>query len=656
MRSIVGLLVLAACGQGLRDDRFPTGSSTLASSRRHDATYAVNVDEGSVTRVEGARTVEQEVGASPTRIARVGDELWVTLRGQGGVAVVVDSDGKMKVDEVIPTGVEPVGIVASEDGRRVYVANSLSDTVTELDGSSREVRRTFPVGDHPTWLALTPNGRALFVGSALRGTLSRVDLRDGSVRALELPRGTRETVDGTVDLDPRLSGDPAVSADGTGLAVPAVYADTTSSVDDPENPEAPDVVDGYGSGGAGVGVSRVNPVLVVYELDGAGEPTGPASGVLVAMQPIPGEEERPAVATLRSYPTSVTGSPSSNEWVVTLESSNAVVVVSRRGVDRADDDAPRPDVGFTATDTDCSGECGPRVPFTSAEMAGFVTWPSVAVLTSPGPKAVLFDEQEHAVVHGWLGRTLEALDYDEVDASLEAISRDRFGVSLLTVRGAVTLAASALPADVEAGRALFFSAVDTRMAADGAGVSCSTCHMDGRNDGFTWTLRGEERNTPSLAGPVQQTAPVTWSEEVGSVGEEAQLTSTLRMGGRGLSAQAAAQIEAYVNFTPYPAARRAPGADEVVEGRAIFFREDVGCGSCHTGDLYTDTSLHAIRGPVPTQTPTLRGIGASAPYYHDGSAPTLAAVVATAKDNAMGDTTMLSAAEKRALVAFLESL
>jgi DNA-binding beta-propeller fold protein YncE/mono/diheme cytochrome c family protein len=670
MRSIGWLVALAACGSGLRDDRFPTGSNTLAMSRDKDAVYAVNVDEGSLTRLTlgSSQVKELDVGKNPARVARVGDEVWVTLRGERAVAVVVDHDGVMKVDEVLPVGVEPVGIVASEDGKRVYVANTLSDSVTEFDGRSREELRTFSVQDQPTWLALHPSGKALFVGSALDGTVSRVELASGNVSDVELPEGTRNTNDGVIDLDNRVSGDLAISPDGTSLAIPTVYADTTTSVDEPETPEEP-VVDGYGSGGVGIGVGRINPVLVVVELGPDAKPEGKPEAVFLATAPIAVSERSGEVMTttdsgpssgpsvFRSYPTSVVSSPSSNEWLITMEASNAVVVVSNEGPREKEGQAePSFDFASTGSSTDCDG-CGKTAPFTSAEQAGFVTWSAVAVTTAAGPKGVLFDEEEHALVHGWLARSVESVPYDDVDAMLESLARNEFDGTLTSARGAVELTRSSLPADVEEGRRMFFSALDQRMAANSAGVSCSTCHMDGRNDGFTWTLQGEHRNTPSLAGDVAATAPVTWSEEVASVADEAMLTTSLRMGGNGLRRSDALLVEAYVNYTPYPDSPRAGQEGGLVaEGREIFEREDVGCASCHGGELYTDTLQHQVRGDLPTQTPTLRGIAASAPYYHDGSAPNLAAVVASAADGSMGDTSMLSASERAALVAFLESL
>lgn len=652
MRYVMLLSMLAACGNSLRDDRFPTGSSTIATNRSHDAVYNVNFDEGTLSRTDliTNQVDEIEVGEEPTRVARVGDELWVTLKGQRAIAVVSDVDGDMKVEELVPAGVEPHGIVASEDGRRVYVANTLSDAVTEYDGRTREKLRVFEVQDQPRFLALHPNGQVLFVASTKNGTLSWIDLKSGEVTPMELPETSRNTQEGEVELHYRVSGDIAVKPDGTELGVSTIYVDNTTSVDEPEDPEKP-VQDGYGSS-VGIGVGRTNPSLVTFALDGEGRPVRDGIAVFLAVQPFAETEFSNGIPTFRSYPTSVTPSPSSDEWLVTMESSNAVLVVSSRTRDNL---GTMVDFGGTATDPGGCPDCG--LPFTAPEQGGFETRSIAVISTAVGPKGVVFDAQDRAMVHSWLDRSVESLPYADAAASVRALDDGEFKENLLVARGYQRVTEPSLPDDVEQGRRLFFSALDSRMAASGAGVSCSTCHLDGRNDGLTWTLRGEPRNTPSLAGPVYLTAPVTWSEDVASVADEAMLTSSIRMGGQGLHDADATLIEAYVNSTRYPdAPRRGEETDQIALGKEIFQRADVGCASCHSGDLFTDNLRHPILGPVDTQTPTLRGISASSPYFHDGSAPTLAAVVEMARDGSMGDTSMLSADERAALVAFLESL
>ncbi|MCB9684278.1 MAG: c-type cytochrome [Alphaproteobacteria bacterium] len=652
MRYVMLLSMLAACGNSLRDDRFPTGSSTIVTNRSHDAVYNVNVDEGTVSRtdlVTGAVS-EVEVGSEPTRIARVGDELWVTLKGERGIGVLSDDEGSMKMQQTLPAGIEPAGIVATEDGRRVYVANTGSDQVTEYDGRTREKLRTFPVQDAPRFLALHPNDRVLFVASTRNGTLSWIDLANGEVHPMDLPETSRDTQDGEVPLGPRITGDISVLPDGTEFAVPVVYADTTTSVDEAEDPEQPSP-DGYGSS-VGIGVGRTNPSIVTFVLDGDGEPVPQGDAIFLATQPFSETEFSGAIPVFRSYPTSVTPSPDSQEWLVTMESSNALLVVSTEANDFGGMETM---VDFASTDGGECRDCG--MPFTSAQQGGFDVHSIAVVSTAVGPKGVVFDAEDRAMVHSWLDRAVESVPYSEASVAVRDLTKGDFRENLFVARGYQRVAEPSLPEDVEAGRRLFFSSLDSRMAASGAGISCSTCHMDGRNDGLTWNLRGQPRNTPSLAGPVYLTAPVTWSEEVDSVADEAMLTSSTRMGGQGLHETDALLIEAYINSTRYPDVPRfGETSDLVQQGEALFNRSDVGCGSCHNGDLYTDNDLHQIIGPMPTQTPTLRGIAASAPYFHDGSAPSLAAVVDMARDGSMGDTSMLSADERKALVAYLESL
>lgn len=108
-----------------------------------------------------------------------------------------------------------------------------------------------------------------------------------------------------------------------------------------------------------------------------------------------------------------------------------------------------------------------------------------------------------------------------------------------------------------------------------------------------------------------------------------------------------------------------------IRGRRVFYRE-AGCGSCHSGPTYTDVRrgqhppfLHepAEVGMDPTyanrsatgkyRTTPLRALWQHAPYFHDGSAPDLPAVVEH-YDNHFG--LNLTDDQKSDLVEFLKSL
>jgi hypothetical protein len=120
-------------------------------------------------------------------------------------------------------------------------------------------------------------------------------------------------------------------------------------------------------------------------------------------------------------------------------------------------------------------------------------------------------------------------------------------------------------------------------------------------------------------------------------------------------------LAAYVSSLGHAAVRRSPHRQAdgsmtaaALQGEAIFLRE--GCASCHAPPRYTDSRLgnallhdvgtlraasgQRLGGPLAgIDTPTLRGVWASAPYLHDGSAATLEAVF-----GASGGTTLAAEA------------
>jgi len=363
---------------------------------------------------------------------------------------------------------------------------------------------------------------------------------------------------------------------------------------------------------------------------------------------------------VRSYPSSVTASPDNERVAVTMEASDAVVVVnlnpfkhqgdsaSSSGDARADSE-PFFDTGFS----------GERTPMTMPGNGGMFERPVVAIGTdSRGPNGVVFVERDRAIVHGFIDREIADLHWASADELVSDLARNRFsGAEAPRASSHVKISSESLPAEVEAGRCQFFSAVDTQMAGPGAGVSCSTCHFDGRTDGLTWRFEQGPRQTPSLAGFVSGTAPVTWTNGVASVAAEAMLTTELRMGGQSLKGERASEIQAYVDWSrEVDVSEKGSGSDAVERGREIFNRSDVGCGTCHSGQQLTDNQSYAIFSDVPMNTPSLIGVAATAPYLHDGSAKTLADVLTLAGSGQMGDVSSLSRQERGDLERYLKSL
>lgn len=642
MNRLVLLLpaIVCACTASLRDDTFATGSRTLIASADHTALYVVDTDGGQVVRHDPAtgKSSAVAVGSEPTRLAQANGRIYVTLRAERSVAVLEDTGGTLKVVDTVQVGAEPWGIVAREDGKKLYVALSAQNQVVELDGESLAISQTWDVGGHPAFLALHPSGKALYVGSSMGGAITWIDLDDGGVFALDLPAIYGAGEDGSKQFTRRITGDFGAAPDGSSIAAPALFVDNDNPVADPGETEVQS--DGYGS--VGLGVSRFNPAISVIPTDNDGEPSANESTtVLVAgFVEIDDDENTRAV---RSYLSSATYTPDSAQIYATMEASSTVAVISARPIHPAAESETFFDTGGT---------------FVSADQAGFATSPIVMIGTDAGPRGVAFLGDNEAFVHTWLDRSVADLRAKQVTNRVndQLESGFAFGDTLRANTG-VEVMESAIDPDVEAGRRLFFSATASQMAADGAGVSCSTCHFDGRNDGLTWTFEEGVRQTPSLAGAVSATAPFTWTDEVASVGDEAQITSSGRMGGNGLSYVEAAQVAAYIeSIRAVDVPDKGSTDAAVLRGKAIFEREDVACASCHSGERFTNNEHYEMFGLPAVNTPTLVGIAATAPYLHDGSAATLEELLEMVRNGEMGDTSMLSADEMKDLAAYLRSL
>jgi CxxC motif-containing protein (DUF1111 family) len=101
----------------------------------------------------------------------------------------------------------------------------------------------------------------------------------------------------------------------------------------------------------------------------------------------------------------------------------------------------------------------------------------------------------------------------------------------------------------------------------------------------------------------------------------------------------------------------------VVRGAALFNDARTQCATCHIPPFFTDRKTHSVgTGQAPLErkgfafdTPSLRGLHDTAPYFHDGSAATLQDVVSGATGQ-HGNTSALTASEKDDLVEFLRSI
>lgn len=251
-----------------------------------------------------------------------------------------------------------------------------------------------------------------------------------------------------------------------------------------------------------------------------------------------------------------------------------------------------------------------------------------------------------------------------------------------------TVSAERLSTQVLRGKQLFYDARDARLARDGY-VSCASCHRDAESDGRTWDFTGFGeglRNTIGLRGRASAHGPLHWSGNFDEVQDfEGQIRAfggtglmtddQLRTGSRaaplgdrkaGVSPDLdalAAYVTSLATFDLSPA-RAADGTltGDAVAGRAVFIAR---CAECHGGAGFTSSVLGGLQnvGTVKPSSgqrlgaalagidvPSLRDVWATAPYLHDGSAPTLADAI-----RAHGAPT-LTAAEVAQVSAFVQQI
>jgi mono/diheme cytochrome c family protein len=218
---------------------------------------------------------------------------------------------------------------------------------------------------------------------------------------------------------------------------------------------------------------------------------------------------------------------------------------------------------------------------------------------------------------------------------------------------------------LERGRALFHVTRDVRMSFDGR--ACVSCHPDGRADGLTWATPDGPRQTISLAGRVEGSGPFGWFGDHPTAKSHVMFTVS-RLGGLGFQdADDKEDLEAlmaYVAALPTPSREGAlvdGGALELrARGRDLFHAAETGCATCHLGTSgdgrrHDVGSGDAREKRLSFDTPGLRFIGGSAPYFHDGRYPTLMDLLSDPKSK-MGRSAHLPEADRRALAAYLESL
>jgi cytochrome c peroxidase/WD40 repeat protein len=229
----------------------------------------------------------------------------------------------------------------------------------------------------------------------------------------------------------------------------------------------------------------------------------------------------------------------------------------------------------------------------------------------------------------------------------------------------IHLGGPAKPGPARQGEALFHDA----HRSHNHWFSCHTCHVDGHTCGLTFdTLNddtyGNPKLTPSLRG-VTRTGPWTWHGWQKDLGAAVEKSYVQTMFGPRPGADEVRSVLAFLDTLDHPPNphRNARGSSaEAIKRGAALFTGKAKCSHCHHGPEYTsqgnyDVKLEDDDSPYRRwNPPSLRGLWERGPYLHDGRAATLDELLQGphAPEKLGGE--RLSSAERRDLIAFLESL
>ncbi len=649
-------------------------AGSVALSRDDGLVYAVDGDTDRLLVVDTAREqklAEVAVGRLPEQVL-VGSDDTIYVTNRLGRSVSVIHKGDWSEAARIEVGVEPVGMALSTDGKTLLVVSSTAagtsdfGTLTAIDVATLQAKWVLPVGEEPRSVAVIDDRRA-FVSLFKSGDLVEIDLtqpsvtHSGSSLYAQLYRsalgntasnGKKAVSPNSFEastVHPRAMAGLVLSPDGKRIYATALM-DSESSLTstgprgtpgpsgttEPANPSGSGDAS-YGGGGCRPGAVTA-PSLVTFDSDGT-----PRVDDLSGCQMEVASDRPPTVlqagtkgGTVQGPSAVVVNTTGTWLFVVNQQSNNVAVVAT--GSD---------EIRNASTDDHRSRFV---VPSNLRSLVQVGAGPTGIALTSDDRKAYVYSSFDH---------TLTVLIGGE---SGTVVSSGR----------SLRLADDVLSPDVVAGRKLFFSASDPRMNDPSTGIACASCHLEGREDGHVWIFGDGPRQTPSLAGRMtEQTAPFHWSGEFPDLGEFMTHTVQQRMGGTGTTPEMLGQLKAYISSIPAAenANRLSTPNDAQVRGAHVFQKAQ--CNSCHAGDALTnngfaDVGTRVMGGPHPDlglelrsglNTPSLLGLARSAPYLHDGSAPTLKARLLRGKANNLhGTTASLSDQEVDDLVEYLKVL
>ncbi len=548
--------------------------------------------------------------ASQLVVDRSSKQAFVTNRSGDTIEVVTYTKGLRK-ERSIKTYAEPYGIALTPDSKTLLVTTIADHQLTAYNAETGSQRWSIDIGPEARGVAISPNGSEAVVTFLNTGAIARIPLGDinHAPRFVPLDQAVGRPTNAFVPQQQSALGnfsgmgtsldsslDPDVGRRFSRAAFSATYIGNDMAVV-PHQESTPQLAT---SGNENTGV-----------YGGGGSFEQPIQHRIAFVSTRKGEFERMAKAAVRLHqPRALTYDKHRDVLYVAGYGSDTIIALA---------DASRPSIYLKSSSRLSSNPSDPC-----------------------GPTGLALADDGTVMAFCSLNRQLTTLSFTKSGPPMQkrsgALTKSRFSEA------------------AQRGRTLFRKGNDAQLSARGI-MACESCHPEVRTDGLSWRISGTTLQTPLLAGKVAGTHPFKW--DGGDKDLQTSLTHTVtRLGGSGINVKQASDIAAFLTEQSAPRTPTVASSTAVRRGKHLFASKDVGCASCHSGKLRTDRKSYEFADDITkVDTPALVGLAASAPYYHDGSAPTLRSLLLeNGSVHGMGKLAHLSDQDMNDLIAYLKTL
>ena len=578
------------------------------------------------------------LGPDAVMASRDGKTLYIALADARQIALFDVAGGKVARTIALPA--EPTALALAPDGARLYVAcGAVKSTVAVIDTAAGKIIDSIPAGHTAHGLAVTPDGKRLYVCNRFNNDVSVIETA-----------GHKQIARVAVTREPYAA---AITPDGKSVFVvnhlPLARADSydvladISVIDTAGNQATAIRLPNGSSSVRGIAVSPdgryvyVVHVLSHYELPATQLERGWVNTNAMSIIDAPGRR------LLNTVLLDDVDLGAALPWGVTTSGDGKSIFVTHAGTD----ELSRIDAaGLMDKLLRLSPAAAAEVP---NDLSLLALLRQRVRLPGKGPRGVAF-VGDRAYIAEYFSDTLAAVD-------LKSQAADPAVQIALGKRPQLT--------QQRRGEMLFFDATICFQHWQ----SCGSCHPDARVDGLNWDLPndglGNPKNTRNLlhvfhGGPTMALGV----RESAAAAVRAGITHILFAVRPEADAQA---LDAYLeSLQPVPSpylvdGKLSPAAER---GKQLFFSKALNCAECHPAPYYCDKKSHSVgslgKYDKPTDvfnTPRLTEVWRTAPYMHDGHYLTIPELLSKGRHGLHGERKpKLSEKEIQDLAEFVNTL